>query len=59
MAHDNLLREKEIELRIVEDSIMRQHEDNLQDLVQHQEFLLESMDENIKMTSQMKLKREQ
>ena len=59
MAHDNLLRETEIELRIVEDSIMRQHEDNLQDLVQHQEFLLESMDENIKMTSQMKLKREQ
>ncbi len=59
MTHDNLLREKEIELRIVEDSIMRQHEDNLQDLVQHQEFLLESMDENIKMTSQMKLKREQ
>jgi hypothetical protein len=33
MAHDNLLREKEIELRILEDSIMRQHEDNLQDLV--------------------------
>jgi len=54
-----MLREKEIELRIVEDSIMRQHEDNLQDLVQNQQFLIESMDESIKMTSQMKLQREQ
>jgi hypothetical protein len=59
MAYDNLLREKEIEPRIVKDSIMRQHEDNLQDLVHHKECLLESIDENIKMTSQMKLKREQ
>lgn len=28
-----IMREKEIELRIVEDSIRRQHEDNMQDLV--------------------------
>jgi hypothetical protein len=33
MAHDKILREKEIELRIVEDSMKRQHEDNLEDLI--------------------------